>query len=75
MHKGMIEWEHSPESGLVVRINPGMPELFNGEACRHARAMRKEMLLTLRGLIDLAVRGMEEKEKKAGEKATKIPVE
>jgi hypothetical protein len=75
MVKGMIEWEHDPENGLVLRIKPAMPGLFNGEACKHARAVRKEMLLTLRGLIDMAVKGLEEKEKKTEQKTTRIPVE
>ncbi len=75
MVKGMIECEHSLESGLVLRIKPVLPDLLAGETCKHVLAARKEMLLALRGLIDIAVKGMEEKEKKAGERATRIPVE
>ena len=28
MVKGTIQWEHTPEEGLVVRIKPGMPGLL-----------------------------------------------
>lgn len=74
MVKGSIEWEHDPEGGLVLRIKPAFGEMFTGETRKHALAARKEMLLALRGLIDIAVRGMEEKEKKT-EKRSKIQVE
>jgi hypothetical protein len=75
MIKGKIEWEHDPEEGLTLHIKPGLDGLFNGETCRHMRAARREMLLTLRGLIDIAVTRMEEKENKAQKRQGKIEVE
>jgi hypothetical protein len=75
MAKGSIEWEHTPEDGLVLRIKPALGELFTGETRKHALAARKEMLLVFRGLIDIAVNKMEEKEKKTDKHRTKIEVQ
>jgi hypothetical protein len=75
MVKGSIQWEHTPEEGLVVKIKPGMPGLFTGETRRHVKAARKEMLLAVRNLIDIAVAHMEAKENKAQKQGTKIEVE
>jgi len=75
MIKGKIEWEHNPEDGLILRIKPGLGGLFSEETFKHAMAARREMLLVLRSFIDLAVKKMEEKEKKAEKRGTKIAVE
>jgi hypothetical protein len=75
MPKGSIEWEHSPEEGLVLHIKPGLGELFTGETRKHALAARKEMLLAIRGLIDIVVNRLEEKEKKAEKHRTRIEVQ
>ncbi|MDO8715851.1 MAG: hypothetical protein Q7J73_03465 [Dehalococcoidales bacterium] len=75
MAKGVIEWEHNRKEGLVVRIKPGFGELFTGETRRHVLAVPKETLLALRGLIDITVKRMEEKEKKTEKQSTKIEVE
>ncbi len=75
MVKGSIQWEHTPEEGLVVRIKPSMPELFTGETRKHVKAARKEMLLAIRNLIDIAVTHMEAKENKEQKQATKIEVQ
>ena len=75
MVKGMIEWEHSPEEGLVLHIKPGLGGLLTGETRSHALAARKEMLLAFRGLIDIAVNRLEEKEKKTEKRRTKIEVQ
>jgi hypothetical protein len=75
MVKGKIEWEHNPEEGLILHIKPGLDELFTGEIHRHMRAARKEMLLALRGLIDIAVMKMDEKDQKTEKKRAKIEVE
>ena len=75
MVKGTIQWEHTPEEGLVVRIKPGMPGLFTGETRKHVKAARKEMLLAIRNLIDIAVTHMDAKENKDQKQATKIEVQ
>ena len=74
MPNGSIEWDYDPEEGLTLRFKPMFRTLVSEEARAHARASRKEMLMALRSLIDVAVQKMEEKEppKKAG---TKIKVE
>ena len=75
MVKGTIQWEHTPEEGLVVRIKPAMPGLFTGETRKHVKAARKEMLLAIRNLIDIAVTHMDAKENKDQKQATKIEVQ
>ncbi len=75
MAKGSLEWEHTPGQELILKIRPPFGEIFSDEARKHARAARKEMLLTVRSLIDIAVKRMEEKENKTKTQGTKIPVE
>jgi hypothetical protein len=75
MVKGSIEWEYTPEGGLVLRLRPSFTGLATGEARQHAMAARKEMLLTLRSLIDVAVKQTEEKTDKEDKRGTKIKVE
>jgi len=75
MVKGSIEWEHSQEDGLVLRFKPSIIGLINGEARQHALAARKEVLLTMRSLIDAAVKRTEDKENKSGSHGVKIEVE
>ncbi len=75
MVKGSIEWEHNPEEGLVLRIKPPFGMKDAGETRKHVMAARKEMLLALRGLIDVAVKHLEEKEQRTEKPRTKIKVE
>ncbi len=75
MTKGTIEWEHEPGKELVLRFKP--PVIGSGgEIMRHTRAARKEMLMAVRGMIDIAIGQMEAAEKRTAEKRTrKVPVE
>ena len=75
MVKGSIEWEHTQEDGLVLRFRPSFIGLAYGEARQHAMAARKEMLLTVRSLIDAAIKRTEEKESNPKKRGTKITVE
>ncbi len=76
MAKGSIEWEHTPEQGLVLRIKPSGGSFFTGETRKHVLAARKEMLLAIRSLIDFTVSRLEEKEKtEKGKRGTRITVE
>ncbi len=75
MVKGSIEWEHNPEEGLILRIKPPFGFKDIGETHKHVMAARKEMLLALRSLIDVAVNHLEEKEKKTKQPRTEIKVE
>ena len=75
MVKGYIEWEHTEEEGLVLRCKPSFMDLVNGETRQHAMAARKEILLTMRSLIDVAIKRTDEKETKPGQHGVKIKVE
>ncbi len=72
MVKGSVEWEYEPKEGLTVRIKPALAELLD---TKRAAASRKQVLLAIRGLIDVAVKRMDEKEGATGKKGTRIKVE
>jgi hypothetical protein len=69
---GMIEWEHHPGEEFVLRFKPPLGKIAPDEVRAHAKAARKEILMALRSLIDAAIAGSEEEEKKH---PTKIEVE
>ena len=75
MIKGSIEWEHSPEEGFVLRIKPPCGKMIDSEVCKHIVAARREMLMALRGVLDIAIERMDEKDKKAEKHGTKIEVQ
>ena len=75
MISGSIEWEHRPGEGLILRFKPPLGKIVPDETRGHVRAARKEMLLALRSLIDAAIGRVEEAEKKAEKRRTKIEVE
>jgi len=72
MTGGRIEWEHRPGGEFVLRFKPPLPKILPEETRGHIKAVRKEMLLALRSLIDAAIGQVEEAEKK---RRTKIEVE
>ncbi len=76
MTKGSIEWEYTSEDGLVLRLKPAFRHLFSEETRSHIRATRREMLMTVRSLIDLAVQKMDDEKETASQKGrTKIEVQ
>jgi hypothetical protein len=75
MVKGFIEWEHTEEDGLILRCKPSFIDLTDGETRQHAIAARKEILLTMRSLIDGAIKRTDEKETKSKQRGVKINVE
>ncbi|MBN1188551.1 MAG: hypothetical protein JXA46_02250 [Dehalococcoidales bacterium] len=75
MAKGRIEWEYDTENGLVLRFNPVPGILADGEVRRHILSARKEMLLALRSLIDVAVERTEGKEGQGKNGGTRIKVD
>jgi len=75
MVKGSVEWEYDKDKGLVIHLSPIPPGLCAGEVSRHVRAVKREMLLTLRSLIDLAVKQTEQAENQTEKGSTKIKVE
>ncbi len=74
MGERIIEVERGPEE-LVVRLRLPRIGVLSDEARGHIRAARKELLLSLRSLIDQAIQHTEEVEKKRGQGVTKIKVE
>jgi hypothetical protein len=75
MVKGSLEWDYDKDKGLTIHLSPIPPGLSAGEVCRHAQAVKKEMLLTLRGLIDMAVKQIDQAESQGEKGGTKIKVE
>jgi hypothetical protein len=75
MAKGYIEWEHSAENGLIIRIKPEFGQLMNEEVHQHAVATKKEMLMTMRSLIDVAIQRTEGKKEKNKKRGVAIKVE
>lgn len=75
MVKGSIEWEHNPEEGLVIRFKHPLSSMASGETYKHAIAARRELLMAVRSLIDVAVKHLEEKEQRTEKPRTKIKVE
>jgi hypothetical protein len=76
MAKGCIEWEQDEENGLVLRFKPGLKDMAAaGEVIQHAMAANREILLTMKSLIDLAVQRTEEKAAKSNKRGSKIKVE
>ena len=69
---GRIEWEHHPGEEFILRFKPPLFKTLPEETKGHIKAARKEVLLTLRSLIDAAIGRVEETEKKS---RTKIKVE
>jgi hypothetical protein len=75
MAKGFIEWEDSEEEGLVLRFKPAPGKMLDENVLLHAAAARRELLLTLKSLIDVAVKHMDERESNSQPSSTKIKVE
>jgi hypothetical protein len=75
MPSGIIEWEHHPGEQFVLRFKPPLSKILPDDARRHARLARKEVLLAVRSVLDAAIERVEEAEKKAEKRRTKIEVE
>jgi hypothetical protein len=83
MSKGSIEWEHNAQDGLVLRIKPGSIDPASaasaaaaaGEMIQQARKARKEILMAVKDLVDLALQRMDEKTPATEQHGTKIKVE
>ena len=65
MADNFLECEHSPETGLVIRFRPAYLRLLPDATVGHVRAAKREVLLALRSLLDVAIELLE-KEGKAG---------
>lgn len=65
MAEKILECDHSPEEGLVIRFRPASFRLLPDASVEHLRAAKREVLLALRSLLDVAIERLE-KEGKAG---------
>ncbi len=74
MRERIIQFEHHPGEEFVVRIRSPRMEGISDETRSHVYAARKELLLSLRSMIDRAVERIGEAEKPK-EGKTKIEVE
>ena len=79
MSDSLFELQYFPGEELVLRIkSPDMKKMVPDDVKEHFWTARKEMLLAIRGLVDIAAAKAEEyaKPKKAkGSKKTKVEVE
>ena len=75
MGDSIIEVEHRPDGGMVLRVKS--PKLWNvSNATRqHIFTAQKEMLLALRSILDRGIEVAEEFEKPRERKKTKIKVQ
>ena len=74
MVQKVFECEYRPGEELVLKFHP-LPNLLPEEVRGHMRAARKEVLLALRGLLDVAIEGIEKGEKAGGKTRTRVQVQ
>jgi hypothetical protein len=70
-----FECEYSPEEGLCLRIRKPAFRAFSPEARGHLLEARREMLLTVRSLVDAALEHLDKKEGARGRRRRRIEVE
>ncbi|MGD0765768.1 MAG: hypothetical protein ABR978_05620 [Dehalococcoidia bacterium] len=75
MAEKLFECEWTPEGELVFRLRKPAKHVLNPEIRGHVLEARKEVLMALRSLIDVALERMDEKEKGTGRRRTQIKVE
>ena len=78
MSESLFELQYFPGEELVLRIKlPDMKKMVPDDAKEHFWTARKEMLMAIRGMVDVAAAKAEEyaKPKKAkGSKKTKVDI-
>jgi len=72
----VIEIEHNPDGVVVLRFkSPMLTGLLAEPTKKHVVAAQREMLLALRSMLDTAIEGAEQVERKTtNKKKTKIEV-
>jgi hypothetical protein len=75
MGERFLECEHSPEEGLTIRFKPSSFHLLPDATMGHVRTAKKEVLLAVRSLLDVAIERLEKEEKVGGQGPTKIDVQ
>lgn len=70
MAETVFSIERGPEDELIVRFKPKMLPLLPTPVRDHLRAVRKDVLLAVRSMLDEAISAMEREEKPKKKKAT-----
>ena len=73
MAEKLFEVEYGPDEGLVLRFHKPIG-LVSGPASGHLKNSAREMLLSVRSLVDAALKVVEEKEGTEKKTATKIDI-
>ena len=73
MAEKIFEVEYGPDEGLVLRFHKPTG-LISSAATEHLKSSAKEMLLSVRSLVDAALKVVEEKEGSGKKTATKIDI-
>ena len=60
MSRRVVEFDYSKEEGFVIRIRPERVRAVPRETREHLLNASKEFLLALRGVLDSAIRRIEE---------------
>jgi hypothetical protein len=71
----LFECEYSPEEGLCLRVRKPALRAFSPEARGHLLEARREMLLTVRSLVEAALEHLDKKEGARGRRRRRIEVE
>jgi hypothetical protein len=75
MKESIFEVEHHPGEEMVFHLRTPSVKLMPEATRSHARAAERELLLSLRGLIDAGIEYLEQAEKKGKGEAEKIEVQ
>ena len=77
MSDRIFEIEHHPDGVIVLRFkSPTLTGLLAEPTKKHVLAAQREMLLALRSMVDTAIEGAEQVERKTtNKKKTKIDVQ
>lgn len=76
MSKTIFEVERGSEGDIVLRFKKPVFGLLSDETRHHLLAAQREVLLALRSMLDTAIEGTEEVQRKTASKTpTKIHVE
>ncbi len=75
MTESIFEIEHRPGEEVVLRFKVPAFSIVPAAARSHFRTARKEVLLSLRSLLDVAIEQAEKAEKPKTKKRTKIEIQ
>lgn len=70
-----FDYEYKPGEELVLRFRRPVIDVIPDEVSDHLRAAVKELLLALRGFLEVAIEGMEEREQRRATRRRAIKVE